>query len=78
MVVQALYSWEMSGTDLETIEAEFHTAHNMTKVDGKLFHNILFGFPKNLVEVDGAFESQRDRENKHIETITRKGLRLYT
>ena len=46
MVVQALYSWEMSGTDLETIEAEFHTAHNMTKVDGKLFHNILFGVPK--------------------------------
>jgi N utilization substance protein B len=78
MVVQALYSWEMSGTDLETIEAEFHTAHNMTKVDGKLFHNILFGVPKNLGEVDGAFESHLDRENKQLDPISRAVLRLST
>lgn len=78
MVVQALYSWEMSGTDLETIEAEFHTAQNMTKVDSKLFHNILFGVPKNLAEVDGAFESHLDRENKQLDPISRAVLRLST
>ncbi|MBT6028238.1 MAG: transcription antitermination factor NusB [Porticoccaceae bacterium] len=78
MVVQALYSWEISGTDLETIEAEFHTDHNMTKVDSKLFHNILFGVPKNLAEVDSAFEPHLDRENKRLDPISRAVLRLST
>lgn len=78
MVVQALYSWEMSGTDLETIEAEFHTDHNMAKVDSKLFHNILFGVPKNLAEVDSAFEPHLDRENKQLDPISRAVLRLST
>ena len=39
MLVQALYSWDVGGTDLETIEAEFHHDNNMTKVDNKLFNS---------------------------------------
>ncbi|MDB2664958.1 N utilization substance protein B, partial [Porticoccaceae bacterium] len=52
MAVQALYSWEMSGTDLETIEAGFHTDNNMTKVDQRLFHSLLFGVPRHLLDLD--------------------------
>jgi N utilization substance protein B len=78
MLVQALYSWDVGGTDLETIEAEFHHDNNMTKVDNKLFHNILFGVPKNLGEVDSAFESYLDRENKQLDPVSRAILRLST
>ena len=78
MLVQALYSWDVGGTDLETIEAEFHHDNNMTKVDNKLFHNILFGVPKNLGEVDGAFESHLDRENNQLDPVSRAILRLST
>lgn len=78
MVVQALYSWNVGGTDLVTIEAQFHADHNMTKVDGKLFHNILFGVPKNLAEVDSAFEPHLDRENKQLDPVSRAVLRLST
>lgn len=76
MLVQALYSWDVGGTDLETIEAEFHTDNNMTKVDSKLFHDILFGVPKNLAEVDGTFEPHLDRENKQLDPVSRAVLRL--
>ena len=76
MLVQALYSWDVGGTDLETIEAEFHADNNMTKVDSKLFHNILFGVPKNLAEVDGTFEPHLDRENKQLDPVSRAVLRL--
>ena len=78
MLVQALYSWDVGGTDLETIEAEFHHDNNMTKVDNKLFHNILFGVPKNLGEVDGAFEPHLDRENKQLVSVSSAILRLST
>ena len=63
---------------METIEAEFHHDNNMTKVDNKLFHNILFGVPKNLGEVDGAFEPHLDRENKQLDPVSRAILRLST
>ena len=31
MLVQALYSWDLGGSDLESIEAQFHADNNMTK-----------------------------------------------
>ena len=78
MLVQALYSWEVGGTDLETIEAEFHADNKMRKVDDKLFHAILFGVPKNLTEVDGTFEPFLDRDNKQLDPVSRAVLRLST
>ena len=78
MLVQALYSWEVGGTDLETIEAEFHADNKMSKVDDKLFHAILFGVPKNLTEVDGTFEPFLDRDNKQLDPVSRAVLSLST
>jgi N utilization substance protein B len=78
MAVQALYSWEMSGTDLETIEAGFHTDNNMNKVDTALFHSLLFGVPRHLSDLDSTFEPYLDRENKQLDPISRAVLRLST
>ena len=76
MLVQALYSWDVGGTDLETIEAEFHAVNNMTKIDSKLFHNIFFGVRDNLAAVAGTFEPQLDRKNNQLEPVSRAVLRL--
>lgn len=76
MLVQALYSWDVGGTDLVTIEAEFHTDNDMSKVDSALFHNILFGVPKNLTAIDAAYEPHLDRENKQLDPVSRAVLRL--
>ncbi len=78
MAVQALYSWDMSGTDLETIEAVFHTDNNMAKVDTELFHSLLFGVPKHLSDLDSTFEPYLDRENRQLDPVSRAVLRLST
>ena len=76
MLIQALYSWDVGGTDLVDIEAEFHTDNDMSKVDAALFHTILFGVPKNLAQIDGTYSSYLDRENKQLDPVSRAVLRL--
>lgn len=76
--VQALYAWELGGTDLETIEASFHVDNDMSKVDAQLFHNLLFGVPKNLSEIDAAYQPHLDREQEQLDPISRVVLRLST
>ena len=76
MLVQALYSWDVGGTDLVTIEAEFHTDNDMSKVDTELFHTILFGVPKNLAALDTAYEPYLYRENKELDPVSRAVFRL--
>ena len=76
MLLQALYSWDVGGTDLVDIEAEFHTDNDMSKVDTALFHTILFGVPKNLAQIDGTYSPHLDRENKQLDPVSRAVLRL--
>jgi len=76
MLLQALYSWDVGGTDLVDIEAEFHIDNDMSKVDTALFHTILFGVPKNLAQIDGTYSPHLDRENKQLDPVSRAVLRL--
>ena len=78
LLVQALYSWDVGGTDLITIEAEFHVDNNMATVDKELFHDVLFGVPKNLREIDAAYELYLDREQEQLNPVSRAILRLST
>ena len=76
LLVQALYSWEVGGTDLIDIEAEFHVDNDMGKVDTSLFHDILFGVHKHLAEIDASYEPNLDRENKDLDPVSRAVLRI--
>lgn len=78
LLVQALYSWELGGTDLETIEVNFHLENDMSKVDGELFKNTLFGVPKNLEKIDSAYQKYLDREQEKLDPVSRAILRLTT
>ncbi len=78
LAVQALYAWELGGTDLETIEASFHVDNDMSKVDAQLFHNLLFGVPKNLTEIDRAYQPHLDREQEQLDPISKVVLRIST
>ena len=78
LLVQALYSWDVGGTYLITIEAEFHVDNNMATVDKELFHDVLFGVPKNLREIDAAYELYLDREQEQLDPVSRAILRLST
>lgn len=76
LLVQALYSWDVGGTNLIDIEAEFHVDNDMAKVDSGLFHDILFGVPKNLAEIDSSYTPHLDRENKELDPVSRAVLRI--
>ncbi len=78
LLVQALYSWELGGTDLETIEVNFHLENDMSKVDSELFKTILFGAPQNLEQIDAAYQKFLDREQEKLDPVSRAILRLTT
>ena len=78
LLVQALYSWELGGTDLQTIEVNFHIENDMSKVDTELFKTILFGVPQNLEQIDSAYQKYLDREEEKLDPVSRAILRLTT
>lgn len=76
LLVQALYSWEVGGEDLTTIEAQFHTDNDMKQVDSEFFHELLFGVAKNLSTIDGTVAPHLDRKTGELDPVSRAILRL--
>ncbi len=78
LLVQALYQWQVSGSDISSIEAEFHTDNNMSKVDTEFFGELLHGIPGRLDEIDGVYESHLDRKSQDLDPVSRALLRMGT
>ena len=77
--MQALYQWQMAGSSLNSIEAEFRTDNDMSKVDVEYFHEILHGVPQNLSDIDAAYEPYLvERSLVELDAITRALLRMAT
>ena len=76
LLVQALYSWELGGSDLATIEAEFHLDNNMAKADAEFFHEVLHAVPKQLTVLDDSYAPHLDRAVAELDPISRAVLRL--
>jgi N utilization substance protein B len=78
LLVQALYSWELGGIDLQTIEVNFNIENDMSKVDSDLFKTLLFDVPKNLGKIDEAYQAHLDREQDQLDPVSRAILRIAT
>lgn len=76
LLVQALYQWQVSGSDISSIEAEFFTDNNMAKVDTQFFKELLHGIPGKLDDIDAAYELYLDRGSKDLDPISRALLRM--
>lgn len=76
MLVQALYQWQMSGSDITVIEAEFFADNDMSKVDTAFFRELLHGIPAKLEEIDQAFLPYLDREREELDLISLALLRI--
>jgi N utilization substance protein B len=77
--MQALYQWQMAGSSINAIEAEFRTDNDMSKVDVEYFHEVLHGVPQHLAELDAIYEAFLvDRSLVELDAITRALLRLAT
>ena len=66
-MLQALYSWELGGTDIESIEVNFYIENDMSEVDSELFKNLLYGIPKCLSKIDGIYQPHLDREHEQLD-----------
>ena len=78
LLVQALYQWQVSGSDINSIEAEFYTDNNMAKVDTDFFQELLHGIPGKLDEIDDVYELHLDRSAGDLDPISRSLLRMGT
>lgn len=50
--LQALYQWQLAGTTLSDIEAQFLAQNDMSKVDRSYFHDLLHGVPARVSDLD--------------------------
>lgn len=78
LLVQALYSWELGGIDLQTIEVNFHIENDMSKIDSDLFKKMLYEVPKNLSKIDECYRPYLDREQDQLDPVSRAILRIAT
>ena len=77
--MQALYQWQMAGSSLNAIEAEFRTDNDMSKVDVDYFHELLHGVPEQLSELDSIYQPFLvDRSLDELDAITHALLRMAT
>lgn len=75
--MQGLYQWQMAGSNLNAIEAEFRTDNDMSKVDLDYFHELLHGVPQYLSEVESVFIPYlQERSSDELDPITQALLRL--
>ena len=76
LAMQALYQWDMSGSNLSEIEVQFLEDEDFSKADKDYFHELLHQVPARLDEVEAAFSPFLDRPLKELDPVERALLRL--
>ncbi|GAA6166742.1 transcription antitermination factor NusB [Sessilibacter corallicola] len=77
--MQALYQWQMAGSAINVIEAEFRTDYDMKPVDIQYFHELLHEVPAQLDALETVFGKYlQDRQLKELDPITLALLRMAT
>ncbi|MGB1202629.1 MAG: transcription antitermination factor NusB, partial [Alloalcanivorax venustensis] len=67
--LQALYQWQLAGTTLSDIEAQFLAANDMQKVDRTYFHDLLHGVPAEVSDLDEALRPFLDRRVEELSQV---------
>ncbi len=76
LATQALYTWQVAGQSLTDIETEYCLDHDMKKIDGDYFHELLHKVPAHLDELDGHLLPLLDRTIEEVDGVERAILRL--
>lgn len=78
LIIQALYQWQMSQTELTEIERQFQQHANLQDADQSYFKKMLYDIPKHTTELDNAFGAFCDRDVAELNLIELSVLRLAT
>ncbi|HFD80272.1 MAG TPA: N utilization substance protein B, partial [Gammaproteobacteria bacterium] len=76
--MQALYQWDLSGSNLPDIERQFLEEEDFSRADGDYFRELLHQVPARLDEVEQAFAGYLDRPLAEIDPVERALLRMAT
>ncbi|WP_144391913.1 transcription antitermination factor NusB [Pleionea sediminis] len=74
--VQAIYQWQMSGSELADIENQFIETMNTNKVEVPYFLELVRGVLTGLTNFDQEIAKHIDREVEDIDPVERAILRL--
>ena len=76
--MQALYQWDLSGTDLPLIRRQFLENEDFSKADQKYFIELLSELPKKVDVIDSTVADYIDRPIEQLDPVERAVLRLAT
>ena len=76
--MQALYQWDLSGTDLPLIRRQFLENEDFSKADRKYFIELLSELPKQVDVIDSTVADYVDRPIEQLDPVERAVLRLAT
>jgi N utilization substance protein B len=76
LVLQALYQWQVSGSSLSQIEAEFRVDNDFNKVDGVYFRELFGQIPKEVTELDQHILPFLDRPLGDVDNVELNLLRM--
>lgn len=74
--LQALYAWQMSGNDIESIIEQFRAEQDMQIADLEYFENLLRGVVRECTDIDNSLIEFLDRGIEQVDPIERGILRL--
>ena len=74
--MQALYQWDLSGTDLRDIRSQFLVAEDFSKADKPYFIELLKDAPKRIDIIDENISIYIDRPIEQLDPVERAILRI--
>jgi len=74
--MQALYQWDLSGTDLPLIRRQFLEAEDFSRTDKKYFIELLRKVPQNADIIDNIISEYIDRPFEQLDPVERAILRI--
>ncbi|WP_371195769.1 transcription antitermination factor NusB [Glaciecola sp. SC05] len=78
LALQALYSYLMSGNEMQQVELSIATTNDMSKVDMEYFQAILKGVSDDVAKIDKAYKPYLGRLPEELDPIEKSIMRLAT
>ncbi len=74
--LQAIYAWQVSGSPIQAIIAQFRHEQDMEIADLDYFEDLLYGVDRHTNQLDASLRPYLDREMAQVDPIERAVLRL--
>jgi len=76
LVLQALYQWQISGSGISKVEAEFRADNDFDRIDSAYFNELFRAIPAQVTELDKHIEPFLDRAISDVDPVEMNLLRM--